>query len=649
MMKQYLREKARHPSAILLFHLGDFYEAFFEDAELLSRELDVTLTARNGNPMAGVPVRSAESYINRLLRLGHKVALCKQVEDPEQTGELVKREVVQVITPGTTIDAAALDEGINNYLCAVFPVGKRFGIGALDLSTGEFICTEAADRAQLEGEIARLSPSEILLPKEEMEEITPLLPEVALTSLSKDRFAVPEEDGFKIGVSEEALCAAGVILSYVQETQRHILSHIRPLRHYALSERMDLDPFTIRSLELVRPMRTGQRKATLLHVIDRTVTSMGRRLLRRSILAPMTDRRAIEDRLDAVESLVARGLMQQELQGLIGDVHDLERLAGKLGAGRMDPPDLLRLQRSLNRIPLIVAELTEMGAGDAELMDEIRDTLSNPRVGPLCDDMAGMLVDQPPADARAGGLIKTGFDQRLDQLRGEARALRAKLAELERREKQRTHIPSLKVGFNRVFGYYIEVTRTHLDKVPQDYRRRQTLSNAERFTTDELKGYEEQLAVVEERVKALEHELFEQALEKLSEEIPLLQGLADAVALLDFLLSLAIVASNYGYVRPMFTDKHKFVIQAGRHPVVEQIEEFVPNDIDLPVGTELVVLTGPNMSGKSVYLRQIALISLLAQLGSFVPATGATLPIVDRIFARVGASDMLVEGVSTFM
>jgi len=649
MMEQYLRIKAAHPSAILFFHLGDFYEAFFEDAEVLSRELDVVLTARNGNPMAGVPIRRGEAYVNQLLKRGYKVAICQQVEDPRKATGLVKREVVRVVTPGTTLDDGVLEAGENNYLCAVCPVDGWFGIASLDLSTGEFACTEAGDLESFKGEFTRLHPSEVLVPQESEEGLREALRQVAITPLSWDAFDAGRVSASALGASEVALRASGAILSYVEDTQKGAVSHIRPLQGYRLSERMDLDPFTVRNLELVKPLREGQEKGTLLHVLDQTATSMGRRLLHRSILAPLTDKEAIMERLNVVEALVKRELLQQELQEMIKKVHDLERLTGKLGARRMSPLDLLLLQKTLEQVSPIAEKLAAGLDEEVLLLDRLRETLSDPALAPLCQSLAGMLVDQPPADARDGGLIRSGFDEELDRLRNEVRALRSQIATLERRERDKTGIPSLKVGYNRVFGYYLEVTKTHLSKVPSEYQRRQTLAHAERFITEELKGYEEKIALAQERAKALELDLFQAALERLVGHIPLLQRVSDALAQLDFLLALAIVSSRNGYVRPHFTKKHAIAIRAGRHPVVEQVEEFVPNDLILDQGKDLVILTGPNMSGKSVYLRQAALICLLAQIGSFVPAKEATLPIIDRIFARVGASDMLVEGISTFM
>ena len=649
MMKQYLRTKAEHPNAIVFFHLGDFYEAFFEDAETISRELDLVLTSRNGNPMAGVPVRRGESYVNQLLKRGYKVAICQQVEDPREATGLVKREVVRVATPGTTIDEDALEAGKNNYLCAVLAEKGCIGLASLDLSTGEFSCTSAGDGEELKGEISRLGPSELLLPDGWTEDLSGVVATDVLTPLPVGDFDAGNVEGSRLGVGEAALRAAGAILSYVRRTQKGDVSHVRALQVYSVGDAMELDPFTVRNLELIKTLREGRRQGSLLGVIDCTRTSMGRRLLRRSLLRPSTDRELIEKRLDAVEALVARDMVQQELQDSIKNVHDLERLIGRLGGQRMGPLDLLALQRSLEQVPKIGRLLHEEFSERGTILAEVGDTLIDDGLRAVIEGIAGMLVDQPPSDPRDGGLITTGYNDELDDLRDDLRAERSRIAALEQSERNSTGISSLKVGFNRVFGYYLEVTKPHLDKIPDRYKRRQTLANAERFITDELKAHEEKVTLGEERAKALEVDLFQRALDRLGEYIPFLQRIGDALARLDVLLSMAIVAGKNGYVRPEFTEKHTLSIRGGRHPVVEQVEEFVPNDLVLKEGKELVILTGPNMSGKSVYLRQAALICLMAQIGSFVPAKEATLPVIDRIFARVGASDMLVEGLSTFM
>ena len=654
MIRQYMRFKADYPDTVLFFHLGDFYETFFDDAELAARELDIVLTSRNGHPMAGVPVRRGEAYVNQLLKRGHKVAICQQVEDPKTAKGLVKRDVVRVVTPGTAIDESVLDEAANNYLCAVdIPKeGRRYGVAFLDLSTGEFLVTAAEGEEALRDEIARRGPTEVLLSENAKSDTQGLFDGRLVTRVSPSGFFATEAIGDSAlgGIEECGLRAAGAILAYVERTQKGMLGHIRPACSYSLADHMDLDPFTTSSLELVRPLRDGQDRGTLLHVLDRTGTSMGRRLLRRMLLAPLTDRAAIERRLDLVERLVDAAQGRQLLREQIGGVHDIERLIGKLGARRMRPIDLLRLMRSLDPIAGIADTVRDVnGNRPVARLGEIVGKLTDPELDDLAKRFSGMLVDQPPPEAHDGGIIRDGYNEDLDALRQETKSVRDSLVRMEQAERERTGIPSLKIGFNRVFGYYLEVTRKHLDRVPEAYHRRQTLANAERFVTEELKAFEERISSGDERVKAFEIDLFEQSLERLTEAIPQLQQLADALGELDVGLALAENAHRYGYVRPRFHNKHEFLIRGGRHPVVERIEEFVPNDLDLGEGRDLVILTGPNMAGKSVFLRQTALICLMAQVGSFVPAAEASLPIVDRVFARVGASDMLSAGISTFM
>ena len=650
MMKQYLRFKAEHPDAILFFHLGDFYEAFFEDAEILARELDIVLTSRNGHPMAGVPIRRGPAYVNQLLKKGYKVALCDQVEDPKKARGLVKRDVVRIVTPGTVLDESVLDAGANNYLASIFRADGQdtIGVAFVDLSTGEFTCTTVGEASACRTELGRRDPTEVLVPAEADEDLRGLPGDRTLTELPAGAFSAERFD--ELGIDEAGLRAAGAILDYVETTQKVAQAQLRPLRAYSVLDHVELDPFTVSSLELVRPIREGQERGTLLHVLDEAQTSMGRRLLRRRILAPLTDREGIEGRLDAVAALVEGSLARQELRARTKEIHDLERLAGRLGAKRFRPHDLAALLKSLDAVPALARMVSEgVEASGCGPLIRIAADLESAGVAELAKTYGRMLVDQPPVDPRDGGILRDGYHTELDAHRREARDLREALTTIEADERERTGIPSLKVGYNRVFGYYLEVTRPHLDKVPEAYRRRQTLANAERFVTDELRGIEEKISLAEERAVALELKLFEEAIEALAERLAEIQQVAETLAELDVLLGLAETAHRNGYARPTFTDGHDLRIRGGRHPVVEQIEEFVPNDLDLPDGTDLVILTGPNMAGKSVFLRQTALTCLMAQIGSFVPATEAELPIVDRIFARVGASDMLVAGVSTFM
>ncbi len=669
MMDQYLQIKAAHPDAILFFHLGDFYETFYDDAKLAAQRLDIVLTARNGIPMAGVPVKKVDLYLNRLLRHGHKVAICQQVEDGRKGIGLVKREVVRVITPGTILDDEALEAGVNNYLCAIYSGEDGIGTAVLDLSTGEYSCQDLPDVEELWSELVRLTPAEILVSTKQDQLRNTLkthlagqlvsLSSIVITEVRNEEFD-PEKISrwFKLTTSAEikvpansnGLKAAGAILSYISRTQRSHLAHIRPLHYRRSQERIKLDPFTQLSLELVQTMRGERGRGTLISVIDQTATPMGRRLLRRLLLAPLTDQKAIERRLDAVEALLRKELLQQELIRQLKSVSDLERLAGKLGANRLTPRDLLAVANSLNQLPALQSSVQEaITDRSAQALEEIARQLHAPQLDKLRSDVDGMIVDDPPADPREGNLIRDGVNQRLDALREEARAYRSQIAMLEQRERARSGISSLKVGYNRVFGYYIEVTEANLDKVPTEYTRRQTLANAERFITEELKDYEQKIALTTERISALEYEIFITTVEKLTLQLNELQKVADALAMLDVYLSLAIVASRYNYTRPHFTTQHQIRILDGRHPVVEQVKEFVPNDLVMDERMHLVVLTGPNMAGKSVYLRQVALISLLAQIGSFVPAKEALLPVLTRIFTRIGATDMVAEGRSTFM
>ncbi|MCI2426789.1 DNA mismatch repair protein MutS [Candidatus Acetothermia bacterium] len=671
MMDQYLRIKAAHPDAILFFHLGDFYETFYDDAKLTAQRLDIVLTARNGIPMAGVPVKKVDIYLNRLLRHGHKVVLCQQVEDAQKATGLVKREVVRVITPGTILDDEALEVGVNNYLCAIYASedGNGIGTAVLDLSTGEYSCQDLPNIEELWSELVRLTPAEILLSNKQDQLRTTLqanltgplisLSSVAITEVRSEEFD-PEAVSrwFELATSAEikapadsnGLKAAGAILAYISRTQRSRLPHIRPLLYRRPQERIKLDPFTQHSLELVQTMRGESGRGTLIAVLDQTTTQMGRRLLRRFLLAPLTDQTAIKRRLDAVEALLRKELLQQELIQQLKRVSDLERLAGKLGTKRLSPRDLLAIANSLKELPALHSSVQEAIAdSSSHALEEIAIHLHAPQLERLRSNVDGIIVDDPPVDPREGNLIRDGVNQRLDSLREEARAYRSQIAMLEQRERARSGISSLKVGYNRVFGYYIEVTTANLDKVPPDYTRRQTLANAERFITEELKDYEQKIALTAERINALEHEIFAATVEKLTAQLEVLQKVADALAALDVYLSLAIVAGRYGYTRPQFTAQHRIKILDGRHPVVEQVTEFVPNDLIMDERIHLVILTGPNMAGKSVYLRQAALISLMAQMGSFVPAKEALLPVLTRIFTRIGATDMVAEGRSTFM
>jgi DNA mismatch repair protein MutS len=659
MMRQYLKIKEQYPDAILFFNLGDFYETFFEDAELASRELDLVLTQRNEAPMAGVPIKKAEIYINRLLKKGYKVAICDQLQDPQEARGLVERDVVRVVTPGTALDEGVLERGLNNYIAAILPQaqGERLGLAVADLSTGEFRAAELA-RDELKAELARLQPTELLLPQgfNAGEFLKEADRRVAQTQVEEGYFK-PEEllEHFGLasleglGLSELAGRAAACLLRYLKETQKEHLAHLRRPQAYSVSEQMQLDPFTQRNLELVRDLGGGTQN-TLFSVLNRAVTGMGERLLRRWLLAPLLDREEIERRLDLVELLFDEGLLRAELREFLKEIHDLERLAGRLGAGRANPRDLLSLGQSLEKLPRL-RELMERlrAAGPSEILEELAAILDRLSLEDLAELLKRALREDAPLALKEGGLIREGFDHELDGLKAQEKEYKKKILELEAKERERTGIPSLKVGYNAVFGYYIEVTKTHARRVPQDYIRKQTLVNAERYITPELKDYEGKITSAAERAVELEYEIFLQLRERVAARVKQIQELAELLAQLDAFAALAEVAKANGYTRPRFTDRPEIEIRDGRHPVVERREEFVPNDLSLREDEHLVILTGPNMSGKSVYIRQIALIALMAQLGSFVPAREARLPLIDRIFTRVGASDMLASGYSTFM
>lgn len=657
MMQQYLRIKAQHRDVILFFQLGDFYETFFEDAELVARELDIALTKREDAPMAGVPVKRVAFYVNQLLKKGYKVALCEQLQDPEEAKGLVERDVVRVITPGTILEEELLERGLNNYLVALYPEGNSVGLAYADVSTGEFRATELS-RADLKNELNRLRPAEIILPQgttldEEDHHTARSYLEPSRFQIQKilDHFGIISAEG--LGLSELAGRSAAGLLSYVKETQKGSLKHLNLPKFYQLSRQMGLDPFTQRNLEILEELRGSGTQATLFRVINHTVTGMGERLLRCWLLAPLLECTEIERRLDSVEFFVEHGLKRSELQSLLGRIYDLERLAGRLGAGRATPRDLLSLRQSLERLPELTALLQQWADANAPAkLREFLEQLQTLALDELRELLSRSIREDAPIELKEGNIIQEGFSPELDELEAQERIFKRKILELEARERERTGIQTLKVGFNTVFGYYLEVSKAASKRVPPDYHRKQTLANAERFITPELKEYEEKILSAEERAKRLEYELFCQIRDSATQKLFEIQQLARIVAELDALSALAEAAHRYHYTRPHFTDRQEIFITAGRHPIVEQLlpgGQFVPNDLKFNQDEYLIVLTGPNMSGKSVYLRQIALICLLAQIGSFVPVKAATLPIVDKIFARVGASDMLAAGYSTFM
>ncbi len=671
--QQYLDIKREYPDCILFFRLGDFYETFDQDAEIAARELDLVLTGRPVSkservPMAGVPHHALDSYIARLIEKGYHVAVCEQMSEPDGRG-IVDREVTRVVTPGTVIEPELLAEDRANYLMAVVPVGDpdsgqwhKAGIAYVDISTGEFAAT------QLEGdnaavlvleELARLTPREVIMPAVWVERGVSLPQGVHLTAVQDWRFergtaeqalmqhfSVRTLDGYGLGDQPAAICAAGAALMYVRDTQRGSLGQITGVRAYSTASFMVLDPFTRRNLELTETIRSRKTDGSLLGVLDRTVTAMGARLLRTWISQPLLDLNRLNARLDAVAALTGDEAIRSELQGALRSVSDIERLTNRLLIGRAGPRDLLGLKSSLDVIPQIQAVI-----GTLPALRPLCDRLD--ACADICDQIARAITDEPPALLNTPGAIRPGYAPELDDILNATRDARDWIANLEPQERRRTGIASIKVGFNKVFGYYIEVSNANTGKVPADYIRKQTLVNAERYITPELKEYETLVLNAEEEIMAVEKRLFEALCRDIAQAAPRLLNTARAVAHLDAFLSLADVAVREGYTRPTLTEDDLLVIKDGRHPVVEKLLDggirYVPNDTHFDSMSRVHIITGPNMSGKSTYIRQAAIITLMAQIGSFVPADEATIGLVDRIFARIGAQDEIHAGQSTFM
>jgi len=668
LMEHWREMKSRNPGAILLYRLGEFYETFYEDAEIASRVLGLTLTSRNNGaaadvPLAGVPAKAMSGYLRQLVSQGYRVAICEQMEDPKNAKGVVRREVVETITPGAAFADDLLDHSRNNFLCALAVVGDRAGIAAADLSTGELrlIVCETTD---LEPYLARLAPSEMVLvrgerapPMRGLGGEGPLVtererwefdPALASDALAQ-QFGVASLEAFGVGASDApAVGAAGALLRYLHELQPQGIPHLaRPVIERAGSA-MPLDEMTRRNLELVESLRGGDRSGTLLDVLDRTSTPMGARLLRSWILTPLTERAPIDARLNAVGALLDDALARETLRTALDGVRDVERLASKAAAGRATPRELGALGASLARMPAVSAAARRVdGAGVMrELLARWDDCAE------LSAELARGLVDRPPAAIGDEEAIRAGFDAELDELRELQRGGRDAIARIQSAERARTGISSLKVGYNKVFGYFIEITNANREHVPTDYQRRQTLAGAERYVTPELKEYEEKVLTASERIETRERALFESLRTRAGEAIGRLQCAASILAQLDVLASLAEVAAREGYARPEMSDDFALHIVGGRHPVVERMmprDKFIPNDVSLTSDARMIILTGPNMAGKSTILRQIGLIVLMAQIGGFVPATSARIGIVDRVFTRVGASDNLVRGQSTFM
>ena len=674
LMLQYREIKSRHQDAILFFRMGDFYEMFYEDAEVASRTLGLTLTSRNNGgaaevPLAGLPVKAAGDYLRRLVQQGYRVAICEQVEDPRLAKGIVRREVVETITPGAAFADDLLDGERNNFLCAVISEGSgpraRVSIAAIDMSTGEVrLATGAPGDADMT--LARFAPRELLVVRASQpvasaggwggaegalvteREAWEFDPELGRTELTR-HYGLASLDGLGIGPEDGGLAgAAGALLRYLRELQPSGISHLAHPVIERYGDVMPLDEMTRRNLELVESLRGGDVTGTLLGVLDRTLTPMGARLLRQWILAPLKDRAAIDARLDAVGALGRTPLTRQTLREALDGVRDVERLASKAAVGRATPREMGALGASIARLPLVGNALRTLGGVGvlARVLEQWDECAT------LHDEISRALVDRPPAVLGDDETIRPGFDAELDDLRALRDGGKDGIAGIQARERARTGIQSLKVGYNKVFGYFIEVTNANQHLVPADYQRRQTLTGAERYVTPALKEYEERVLTAVERIEARERTLFEAVRGSIGRQVGRLQCVARLLATLDVLASLAEVAEREGYVRPVMTDGFDLDIRGGRHPVVERMmprEKFIPNDVRLTDDARVVILTGPNMAGKSTILRQVGLIVLMAHIGSFVPAAAASIGLVDRVFTRVGASDNLVRGQSTFM
>ena len=667
-MRQYMQAKTEIPAdAILLFRMGDFYELFFEDARRAAPLMDVVLTARAGVPMCGVPYHALQNYVAMLLNAGAKVAIAEQMEDPKLAKGLVKRAVTKVITPGTVIEENVLQSGRSNFLAALFPGKDRYGLALLDVSTGEFRATELAGRQALETELNRVAPAECLAPASwkdgcEKADGLPDAPARMVWSAQEDwqfdqevcrerlckQFGVMTLDGFGCRDLPLAVSAAGAVLGYAQNNLRQEAVQITRMQLYQPDDYMVLDRISQRNLELVDAIFTDSKNATLFAVLNKTVTPMGSRLLRDWLLRPLRSPELINRRLDAVETFTQDTMLLCELREALGAVRDLERTVTRLCVGSANARDLAALQVSLAAVPGIRAII---GEAKADQLCEVRKGLVD--MNELADLIRRAVVDEPPLAVKDGGMIREGFNAHLDELRKAATEGKNWIAAIQVKEIERTGIKSLKVRFNQVFGYYIEITKTNLDQVPADYIRKQTLVNAERFITPELKEIEDKILGSEEKSKALEYELFQGLREAVVRETAKIQGIARALATLDVIAALADVAVRHRYVRPKLTGGTEIDIRDGRHPVLDALMQetrFVPNDVLLDTEeNQLLIITGPNMAGKSTYIRQVALLVILAQMGSFVPAASATVGMVDRIFTRIGAADDISRGQSTFM
>ena len=671
MMKQYMETKSQYQDCILFYRLGDFYEMFFDDALTASRELEITLTGKNCGqeeraPMCGVPYHAVEGYLNKLVSRGYKVAICEQTEDPKQAKGIVKREVVRIVTPGTNVDAQALDETKNNYIMCIVYIADRYGISVADISTGEYLVTELPDSARLMDEISRFVPAEIICNEAfymsgmDLDGLKDRLGIIIYSleswyfddSLCREKllehFHVSGFGGLGLEDYDCGIISAGALLQYLLETQKNSLSNLTHITPYVTGKYMLLDSATRRNLELCETLREKQKRGSLLWVLDKTKTAMGARMLRKCVEQPLIDKKEIVLRLDAVEELKNQAISREEIREYLSPVYDLERLLTKITYGTANPRDLTAFKTSLEMLPPIRYLLEEM---QSDLLKEIYKDMDS--LEDLCSLLKSAIRDEPPIAMKEGNIIRDGYNEEVDKLRRAKSDGKDWLAKLENEEREKTGIKNLKIKYNKVFGYYLEVTNSYKSMVPDYYTRKQTLANAERYITPELKELEDMILGAEDKLYALEYELYCGVRDQIASQVDRIQRTAKAVAWLDTFTSLALVAERNGYVRPNINEKGVIDIKDGRHPVVERMipnGTFISNDTYLDDKKHRIsVITGPNMAGKSTYMRQAALIALMAQIGSFVPAAKANIGLSDRIFTRVGASDDLASGQSTFM
>ena len=671
MMQEYCKTKEEYKDCILFYRLGDFYEMFFDDALLVSKELELTLTGKDCGleeraPMCGIPFHAADTYINRLIERGHKVAICEQVEDPKKAKGLVKRAVIRVVTPGTTLDATSLDESKNNYLMSIVSIADRFGCAIADITTGDCFLTEVPNSQKLVDEINKFSPAEIIcndsffMSGVDTDDLKERLG-ICIFSLDawyfdddtcrkelREHFHVTNLEGLGISDYDSGIIAAGALFLYLKETQKTALSQMTTIRPYTAERYMLIDSSSRRNLELVETLREKQKRGSRLWVLDKTKTAMGARTLRSFVEQPLIDAEEINRRLEALEELNEKPMLRDEIREYLNPVYDLERLVSRISFKSANPRDMVAFASSLEMIPYIKQVLKDCQAPILKEIYEDMDSLED-----ITDLIKHAIVDEPPLAQKDGGIIREGFNEDVDKFRSARTDGKKWLTELETKERERTGIKSLKIKYNRVFGYALEVTNTFKELVPENYIRKQTLANAERYITEELKNLENMILGAEDKLYALEYELFSNVRDKVGQEVIRIQRTAKAIAGLDVFASLALVAERNHYVRPKVNEGGIIDIKGGRHPVVEQMidnDMFIANDTYLDnTKKRISIITGPNMAGKSTYMRQTALIVLMAQIGSFVPADKAVVGIVDRIFTRVGASDDLASGQSTFM